>query len=61
MTERKKNKLALAKKKRGLHLSGKCGNNGCTKCFPIKFSAFIDKKTNLPKGMPQWMFIKWKN
>lgn len=40
------------------HPNGPCGNVGCIKCFGINFKPFLEK--GKPKGMPQWMYIRWK-
>jgi hypothetical protein len=36
----------------------KCGNTGCTKCFPVSFKSFL--VNGEPKGMPQWMWLRWR-
>lgn len=39
------------------HPYGRCGNPACDKCFETNFNQFISK--GKPKGMPQWMYLRW--
>lgn len=38
---------------------GRCGNHGCIRCSGLSFDQFLDKN-GVPRGMPQWMFARWK-
>lgn len=59
-----KSKRARAKAKQGKslrprnHPHGPCGNVGCIKCFGIRYKPFLVKGE--PKGMPHWMWLRWK-
>ena len=41
------------------HPDGQCGNPACTKCFGYTFSRLFFEN-GIPVGMPQKMYIKWK-
>ena len=39
------------------HPLGRCGNPGCIECYGVCYRPFLKKGE--PKGMPQWMWLRW--
>lgn len=62
----KLSKRFTAKQKRGAtaatkhrHLERACGNPACKRCFGVSYAGFVDAN-GVPKKMPQYMFLIWK-